>query len=986
MPYFLGLAFTLALLSSIGIGSERIANAEGTFIAAANCVDIVHDPNRSLLYITSAGEVLRYDLNAQRFLTSFQLGGNLKGIDLSPDANTLAVADYSASNSQNWIFLINLQTGISQKITFPLGLSGEGGTFSVAYGNDGNILVTSTYNGSGWVPFRKYNTTVGTTTIIESLITQDTMLCASADGSIIGFAESNISDGRWGRYRVSDGDLVERTGYTDGTSWFNYEIGTSHDGTQFSIPTYGGTFIYDSSFTKVATIGQYAGPQPIGVVYHPTKNIVYFPWTETTEVRAYDTTTFTQVEAYDFENNFQNNGNWAFQQGRMKISRDGSLLFATVDGGVRYVNLNAVDGACGMSNGGSFNAAPTANFCSVGTVSAFSGTGPWTWTCTGRDGGSAASCSANIQTFTVTPSAGAGGSLSPNTPQTVNINGTASFTVTPNTGYFIASVNGCGGWLSGNTYTTGAITGSCEVSAAFTPTYSISGTVSTSTGAAISGVTMTLSGSKTGTSTTNSNGSYSFTGLSDGTYTIAPSLTGFAFSPSSLSVIGANLTGQNFTGTLTVTPGDCTYSISPSSSSAAFIAAGGSGTITLTPSSSTCNQEWIATSGSAWLTFAYSCSTGICYSSTIQGIGSGTINYKVAASTDSTNRAGNVNISVLTTPFVITEGAANACTSCNVSFNDVTTSDIFRDYIQSIACAGITQGCGSGNYCPTAYVIRGQMAAFIVRAREGEPPADYCSTGSGFNDVSPGDGECKYIKRLGDLQITTGCGNGNYCPDQYVTRGQMAAFLIRALYGENFGYTPTPYFSDVPSSNAFFKYVQRLKDDGITVATGSYNIDDNVTRDQMAAFLFRAFMSSSCPITACTTAAVSVTVTDSVTGKPVQDATVTADTQTATTNATGSATFTGLSSNENQTTLLTISISATGYAAQSTTALLSCGATAAATVSLVPESGANPVSGTISTSNGAAISGVTVPLSGASTGTATTDSSVTGVTGSYAIY
>jgi hypothetical protein len=74
-------------------------------------------------------------------------------------------------------------------------------------------------------------------------------------------------------------------------------------------------------------------------VYHPVENTVYFAWSQTTEVRAFDTNTFTQTAAYDFENTFVNPGNWAFTQGRLKMSRDGSLLFATVNGGVRYLRL-----------------------------------------------------------------------------------------------------------------------------------------------------------------------------------------------------------------------------------------------------------------------------------------------------------------------------------------------------------------------------------------------------------------------------------------------------------------------------------------------------------------------------------------------------------------------------------------------------------------------------------------------------------------------
>ncbi len=54
-----------------------------------------------------------------------------------------------------------------------------------------------------------------------------------------------------------------------------------------------------------------------------------------------------------------------------------------------------IDGACGSSSGGSFSTAPQLNLCGGGTASAVSGTGPWNWTCTGENGGTTASCSAN---------------------------------------------------------------------------------------------------------------------------------------------------------------------------------------------------------------------------------------------------------------------------------------------------------------------------------------------------------------------------------------------------------------------------------------------------------------------------------------------------------------------------------------------------------------------------------------------------------------
>ncbi|MDD4409112.1 MAG: hypothetical protein PHW52_00485 [Candidatus Pacebacteria bacterium] len=55
----------------------------------------------------------------------------------------------------------------------------------------------------------------------------------------------------------------------------------------------------------------------------------------------------------------------------------------------------AKDAACGTSNEGSFTSAPTSNLCDSGNTSTVSGTGPWTWVCSGINGGKDISCSAN---------------------------------------------------------------------------------------------------------------------------------------------------------------------------------------------------------------------------------------------------------------------------------------------------------------------------------------------------------------------------------------------------------------------------------------------------------------------------------------------------------------------------------------------------------------------------------------------------------------
>lgn len=74
-----------------------------------------------------------------------------------------------------------------------------------------------------------------------------------------------------------------------------------------------------------------------------------------------------------------------------------------------------------------------------------------------------------VPTHLVTPTAGIGGSIAPNTPQVVNEGATTSFVVTADTGFEISAVTGCGGSLLGSTYTTGPITNACTVAASFVP-------------------------------------------------------------------------------------------------------------------------------------------------------------------------------------------------------------------------------------------------------------------------------------------------------------------------------------------------------------------------------------------------------------------------------------------------------------------------------------------------------------------------------------
>jgi len=81
-------------------------------------------------------------------------------------------------------------------------------------------------------------------------------------------------------------------------------------------------------------------------------------------------------------------------------------------------------------------------------------------------------------------------------------------------------------------------------------TYSVSGTITNGSGVGINGVNVSNGSAST---ITNSSGTYTLASMANGTYTITPTLSGYSFSPAnrSVTVSGANVTGQNFTGTAT---------------------------------------------------------------------------------------------------------------------------------------------------------------------------------------------------------------------------------------------------------------------------------------------------------------------------------------------------------------------------------------------------------------------------------------------------
>jgi hypothetical protein len=179
-------------------------------------------------------------------------------------------------------------------------------------------------------------------------------------------------------------------------------------------------------------------------------------------------------------------------------------------------------------------------------------------------------------------------------------------------------------------------------------------------------------------------------------------------------------------------------------------------------------------------------------------------------------------------------------------FSDVPAGYIFQNFILAIYNAGVTAGCGSGNYCPDGSTTRSQMAVFLLKAKYGGDHVPPTCTGV-FNDVPcPGGFAVDWIEELAAEGITAGCGGGNYCPNDLVTRAQMAVFLLKAKYGG--GHSPpacSGVFNDVPCPGGFaVDWIEELAAEGITAGCGGGNFcpDASSTRGQMAVFLSKTFL------------------------------------------------------------------------------------------------------------------------------------------------
>ena len=168
---------------------------------------------------------------------------------------------------------------------------------------------------------------------------------------------------------------------------------------------------------------------------------------------------------------------------------------------------------------------------------------------------------------------------------------------------------------------------------------------------------------------------------------------------------------------------------------------------------------------------------------------------------------------------------------------------IHEPNIEAIAAAQITAGCDQTGalFCPNGAVTRAEMATFLVRALGSTSSSPYQGL---FSDVPDGQWYTATVERLYELGVTTGYSDGTFKPNGFVSRAELAVFIVRAV-GQG-GSLPLPQglFVDVPIGEWFAPWVEQMLNLGITQGCAfsppTYCPHAAVTRAEMATFLTRA--------------------------------------------------------------------------------------------------------------------------------------------------
>jgi hypothetical protein len=321
-----------------------------TLIPVSSHRDLVYDPLRRVLDITSGGSVLQWNPGTQALTTLVNVGGTLSGADISPDGSTLYFAQQQTPGTPGLLFALNLNT--LQMV--PAGyspVSGEGAPWDIAVASNGKALFDGISTGTAPVPVRQL--TLGSNSV--AIRTDDpgsagggrvqakTLIHRSADRSLLLFTEPNNPAGPFFTYNASTNTFGPRLnlGITD-----SFLSAVNRNGTLMAFDLGNQVLVMDNNYVVRNQLGGLYG----GVVFDPNQDVMYAVWPAGDQIVAFDTNTW--AVKYQLPIGEPVSSDQAFGNGVMAVSSDSSMLFLSTASGVRVFNLPTAGPAVSLSFSG----------------------------------------------------------------------------------------------------------------------------------------------------------------------------------------------------------------------------------------------------------------------------------------------------------------------------------------------------------------------------------------------------------------------------------------------------------------------------------------------------------------------------------------------------------------------------------------------------------------------------------------------------------
>ena len=165
-------------------------------------------------------------------------------------------------------------------------------------------------------------------------------------------------------------------------------------------------------------------------------------------------------------------------------------------------------------------------------------------------------------------------------------------------------------------------------------------------------------------------------------------------------------------------------------------------------------------------------------------------------------------------------------------FTDVQPTDYFYDAVRYLYHYGAISGYADGTFRPSNVTTRGQLSKIVVLA-EGLPIGPI--TGPHFSDVPESNPFYQYIETAYNRSLISGYSDGTFRPNNNVTRGQLCKIIVQAS-GWPIHTAGGPHFSDVPTSNPFYEYIETAYHRGVIsgYADGTFHPNSSATRGQFA--------------------------------------------------------------------------------------------------------------------------------------------------------